>query len=208
MENASLAVGKLFGGSAPAEEKEGGEKGKAVGSKKEQKAGSADGEIPMDSKVDDEKTPSRKGVATDVSSSGIGEGEATVDTEVAPAVEHTHVNKTHETREQTHIQREIHQDHYHTTIQPLTEAVVAPEKQDYVLQKEEKAVGEDDGRAAKKAKLDLDAAVGDGPRLDVEEGKEKVVGDGVVVREVVHHHLHQTILPVIEKGWQSYSDLA
>ena len=50
------------------------------------------------------------------------------DAEVAPAVEHTHVKKQHETREQTFVEREKHQDHYHTTIQPLKDSEILPEK--------------------------------------------------------------------------------
>jgi hypothetical protein len=42
--------------------------------------------------------------------------DTTVDSEVAPAVEHTHVKKQHETREQTFVEKEKHQDHYHTIV--------------------------------------------------------------------------------------------
>jgi len=65
--------------------------------------------------------------------------DTTVDSEVEPAVEHTHVKKQHETREQTFVEKEKHQDHYHTTIQPLKDSEVLPEKHDHIQEVESAA---------------------------------------------------------------------
>lgn len=55
-------------------------------------------------------------VAPAVDASTSGTKDTTVEQEVAPAVEHEHVKKQHETKEQTVVDRERHQDHYHTTV--------------------------------------------------------------------------------------------
>merc|ERR1712068_74845 len=66
------------------------------------------------------------------------DADTTVDAKVNPAVEHTHVKKAHETREQTFVEKEKHQDHYHTTVQPLKDSEVLPEKHDYEQESKEK----------------------------------------------------------------------
>src|ERR1700709_1826379 len=75
----------------------------------------------------------------------------TVDSEVVPAVEHTHVKKQHETREQTFVEKEKHQDHYHTTVQPLKDHEVLPEKHDHIQENENRSINHDDGAAKDKA---------------------------------------------------------
>ncbi|EKD13017.1 allergen [Drepanopeziza brunnea f. sp. 'multigermtubi' MB_m1] len=197
MENAAIAVSKLFGGTSESEKKESEKeekKEKAISKRATRSTRSKDVISTASEAAEDEENSVIEKAATDD-----GEGDTTVETEVAPAVEHTHVQKTHETREKTSVEREIHQDHYHTTIQPLTNSVVVPEKHDYVLEEEERVVDKDDGRAKKKAKRDIEEVIGEGGSRDVEFEEEKVVEEGTKVREVVHHHLHETILPVIEK---------
>jgi hypothetical protein len=120
----------------------------------------------------------------------------TVDVEVAPAVEHAHVKKEHETREQTHVEKEVHKDHYHTTVQPLKDTEVLPEKHDYSQETKKKVVNNDDNAA--KAKAEADRA---GFKSTKDEKQfESRVQEPTQVEEHVHHHLHETIQPVIEKG--------
>ncbi|KAJ5042265.1 uncharacterized protein L3040_004818 [Drepanopeziza brunnea f. sp. 'multigermtubi'] len=121
--------------------------------------------------------------------------DTTLDAEVAPAVEHTHVKKTHETREQTNVEKEKHQDHYHTTVQPLTDNEVLPEKHDYTQTSKEREINRDDGSA--KAKAEADRA-GFASTADQKNFESKTV-EPTTVGENVHHHLHETIQPVIEK---------
>jgi len=119
----------------------------------------------------------------------------TVDAEVAPAVEHTHVKKQHETREQTVVEKEKHQDHYHTTVQPLKDSEVLPEKHDYTQETKNVSVNRDDGGA--KAKAEADAA-GFKSTKDQKQFESKTQ-EPTQVGEHVHHHLHETVVPVIEK---------
>ncbi len=120
----------------------------------------------------------------------------TTDSDVAPAVEHTHIKKQHETREQTFVEKEKHQDHYHTTIQPVADTEVLPEKHTHVQETEQRSINNDDGAAAAKAKADRA-----GFESTTEERKvESATKEPTQTDEHIHHHLHETIQPVIEKG--------
>lgn len=125
--------------------------------------------------------------------------DAEVDTEVsevAPVVEHTHVEKQHETREKSVVEKEKHQDHYHTTIQPLKDSEVLPEKHDYTQEEKHREINRDDG--ASKAKAEADVA-GFASTIDEKQSESKTK-EPTQVGEHVHHHLHETIVPVVEKG--------
>lgn len=122
--------------------------------------------------------------------------DTTVDQEVAPAVEHEKVVKTHEDREQTVLEKERHKDHYHTTIQPLKDREVQDTEHEHVQQPTEyREINKDDGSGQQAA-----AAARSGFESTVEETqRNKVTDQGTVGGESVHHHLHETIQPVIEK---------
>jgi hypothetical protein len=127
-----------------------------------------------------------------------GDVDKTVDTdaEVAPAVEHTHAKKQHETREQTFVEKEKHQDHYHTTIQPLKDSEVLSGKHDHIQETEHRSINNDDDAA--KAKAEADRA---GFESTSEQNKfEAKTQEPTQEEEHVHHHLHETVQPVIEKG--------
>jgi len=117
------------------------------------------------------------------------------DAEVAPAVEHTHVKKQHETREQTFVEKEKHQDHYHTTIQPLKDSEVLPEKHDSTQETEHKNINKDDGRAKAKAEADRAGFESTSEEKQFESSTKVPTQE----EEHVHHHLHETVQPVIEK---------
>lgn len=119
---------------------------------------------------------------------------------MAPAVEHETVKREHETREQTVVDREKHQHHYHTTVQPLKDQEVKPEKHDQeVAPTQYREVNNDHEGANVKAQVDRDQAAF---KNTTEQGvtKETKTDEGKIVGEHVHHHLHETIQPVIEKG--------
>lgn len=120
----------------------------------------------------------------------------TVDSEVAPAVEHTHVKKQHETREQTFLDKEKHQDHYHTTVQPIKDSEVLPEKHDHTQDTEHRSINHDDGTAKAKAESDRSGF----ESTSEEKQSEIQTKEPTQVKEHVHHHLHETVQPVIEKG--------
>lgn len=123
-------------------------------------------------------------------------------TEVAPAIEHTHVTKAHETREQKFVEKEKHQDHYHTTIQPLVDSEVVPEKHDHVQETKKRSINRDDGSAKARAEADV---VDSGLENTKDEVRAELeVKEPTQVKENVHHHYHETIQPVIEKGMFIY----
>jgi len=124
-----------------------------------------------------------------------GDVDKTVDSQVAPAVEHTHVKKQHETREQTFIEREKHQDHYHTTIQPLKDSEVLPEKHNHIQENEHRSINNDDNVARVKAEADQAGFKNTREEKQFESETQKPTQ----VEEHVHHHLHETVQPVIEK---------
>ncbi|TVY94437.1 hypothetical protein LAWI1_G000244, partial [Lachnellula willkommii] len=173
MDAASNAVNKLFTSKSPAPEKE------------------TTQDTVDTSKSDIDATP-----ATTSTSPG-DDVDTTVSSEVAPAVEHEHVKKEHETREQTFVEKEKHKDHYHTTIQPLKDSEVRPEKHDHVQETEHRSFDHDDKAAEVKAKAEADRAGFESTSEKKEfESTTKEAGLG---EEHVHHHLHETVQPVIEK---------
>nr|OQO29900.1 hypothetical protein B0A51_03496 [Rachicladosporium sp. CCFEE 5018] len=142
------------------------------------------------------KAPSDPELTT-VTSKQAGTTDTTVDQEVAPAVEHEHKTKIHEEREQKVIEKERHQDHYHTTVQPLKDSETLPEKHKTETEATQYKEVEHDDSAAVKAKLDQQQA-GFKDTKEVNEVEQKVK-EKTVEGEHVHHHLHETIQPVIEK---------
>lgn len=128
-----------------------------------------------------------------------GETATTVEKDVAPAVEHETVQERHEHKEQEVIEKERHQDHYHTTVVPAKDREVLPEQHQYEeTETQVKHVEHDDGGVAAKAD-DRNADFENTSRQ--KETVEKVTQEPTAVAgEHVHHHLHETIQPVIEKG--------
>ncbi len=107
------------------------------------------------------------------------------------------MKKQHETREQTVVEKEKHQDHYITTVQPLKDSEVLPEKHEQVQETEHRSNNNNNDGAAE-AKAEADRA---GFESTSEEKQvEFTTQEPTQVQEHVHHHLHETVQPVIEKG--------
>lgn len=118
--------------------------------------------------------------------------------EVAPAVEHDKITREHETRERDVVEKEVHKDHYHTTVQPLKDREVEDTEHKFEQAPTEyRETDKDDGAAKAQAEKNLS-----GFQDTVEEGKTKETEakDETVMGEHVHHHMHEIIQPVIEKG--------
>ena len=129
----------------------------------------------------------------------VADSVVTKEEKVVPAVEHETIRKEHETKEERIVDKEKHQHHYHTTVQPLEDREVLPTKVDQeVAPSEVREYNHDDGEDVK-GKVDARNA---GFQSTTEEGKtfETTTKDETVAGEQVHHHLHETIQPVIEKG--------
>lgn len=148
------------------------------------------------SQPEDEKVINDSNASVPASTSTSEEVDKTVDSEVAPAVEHTHVKKQHETREQTFVEKEKHQDHYHTTIQPLKDSEVLAEKHDHIQETKERSINNDDGSAKAKAQADQTGFKSTSEEKQFESKTQEPTQE----EEHVHHHLHETVQPVIEKG--------
>jgi len=127
-----------------------------------------------------------------------GKHNTTVHETVNPAVQNERVNKTHHENVQTAIDREVHQDHHHTSVQPIQHKEVLPEQHSHNLGAvEHKTInhGNDDHvrqrLEAEKAQFKNTREVGE---------TQHTRGDaGIVSGEHVHHHVHETIQPIIQK---------
>jgi len=134
------------------------------------------------------------------SSRGNSGGEApSLDQRMAPAVEHETVQKQHEQREQTVIDKERHQDHYKTTVQPLKDREVMPEEHRYEQgDVEHRHFQHDRDQEAKRAHERKQSQFKD--TLHEAGVDRKTTSEPALTSEHVHHHLHETIQPIIEKG--------
>lgn len=99
------------------------------------------------------------------------------------------------------MEKERHQDHYHTTIQPLKDSEIAPEKHDHIQETKNRSINKDNDDAKKRAEADLKGVKN---THDEKQFESKTV-EPTKENEHVHHHLHETIQPVIEKGMFSFA---
>lgn len=127
-----------------------------------------------------------------------GHHDTTVHETVAPAVVNETVVKQRHEEAQTAIDREVHQDHYHTSVQPVADREVLPEKHSHnvvPVEHREHKHGNDD---AVQARLQQEAAQFSDTRVAGETKHSHSVAP-VVAGEHVHHHVHETIQPVVQK---------
>ncbi|KFY97063.1 hypothetical protein V498_02289 [Pseudogymnoascus sp. VKM F-4517 (FW-2822)] len=121
--------------------------------------------------------------------------DTTLESEVSPAVEHKHVKKQHETREQTFVHKDKHQDHYHTTIQPLKDSETLPEKHDRTQETRRRSINNDHSDAKKKAEASRSGFKNTTDQEQFETKTKEPTREDVHV----HNHWHETVQPVIEK---------
>lgn len=121
-----------------------------------------------------------------------------VDEVVVPAVT-SEVIKPQRHEETTEaVDREVHQHHYHTTVQPITHKEIAAEKHTHniVPQVEREFNHGDDTDIKQRVSTELgrfkDSSI-------VHETKHTKAAAAQVVGEHVHHHVHETVQPVIHK---------
>lgn len=127
-----------------------------------------------------------------------GHHDTTVHEAVAPAVQHE-VVKPHTHEEiQTAVDKEVHQDHYHRTVQPVQDRDVLPEQHTAKLgavQHREFDHREHD--ATKRNLIDEQARFKDERRVDAATHSQSAAA--AIGGEHVHHHIHETIQPVVQK---------
>lgn len=127
-----------------------------------------------------------------------GKHDTTVHETVNPAVVNEHVTRTQHEEAQKVIDREVHQDHYHTSVQPVHDKEVLPEQHTHnqaAVDHREIKHGDDSHikqrLEAERQQFRSTREVGD-VQTSQSAGRE-------VVGEHIHHHVHETIQPVIQK---------
>ncbi|KAI0441131.1 hypothetical protein F4803DRAFT_552436 [Xylaria telfairii] len=136
-----------------------------------------------------------KGQAAPGSSSNKDTGSITKET--APSVEHETIHRKHEQREQKVLDSERHQEHYKTTVQPLKEREVMPEKHQHeqadiqhqhINRDQNDIKGKHERRQAQFQDISKEAGT-----------HSEIIQEPTLTSEHTHHHLHETIQPVVEK---------
>jgi len=127
-----------------------------------------------------------------------GKHDTTVHENVAPAVtQETVQGKRHENTT-TAVDREIHKDHHHTSVQPIQHQEVLPETHEHKTHGVHHTThhhGNDDkteSRLARERAQFKDTTV-NAPTIESRSEQPTVAG------EHVHHHVHETIQPVVQK---------
>ncbi|KAM0343790.1 hypothetical protein ACHAPU_008218 [Fusarium lateritium] len=121
---------------------------------------------------------------------------ATIHKEKTAPVVHEDVKSHQHEKVDTEIDHEIHQDHYHTTIQPVKDKNVLPTKHVYKENEMEEEIDHRDDTARKQAEAEA-----------AKIKNEKIVEGTTRSKEIapahenqhIHHHIHETIQPVIER---------
>jgi hypothetical protein len=127
-----------------------------------------------------------------------GKHDTTVHEKVNPAMHAEHVTPTQHENATTVIDREVHQDHHHTTVQPINHQEVLPEKHSHnVAGVEHKNIKHGDDSHVRQ-KIEQEAAQFKNTR-EVGQTEHTTNVNPVVAGEHVHHHVHETIQPVIHK---------
>ncbi|KAL9639575.1 MAG: hypothetical protein Q9164_000852 [Protoblastenia rupestris] len=127
-----------------------------------------------------------------------GHHDTTVHEKVAPAVVNENITKHRHEEATTAIDREVHQDHYHTSIQPVKDREVLPEQHSHQMAAvEQREVKHGDDHAVR-ARLEQERAQFQNTRT-VASTQESHSAAPVIAGEHVHHHVHETIQPVIQK---------
>ncbi|KAF1989327.1 hypothetical protein K402DRAFT_401982 [Aulographum hederae CBS 113979] len=127
-----------------------------------------------------------------------GHHDTTVHENVAPAVTHEVINPQREERVTTAIDREVHQDHHHTSVQPVKDREILPEEHTHNLAGVEHRNFDHGNASNVKERLQTEAAQFTSKR-EVAPTIETKTLDPTVAGEHVHHHVHETIQPVVQK---------
>lgn len=127
-----------------------------------------------------------------------GHHDTTVHETVAPHVKSETVKPHRHEDIHTAIDKEVHQDHYHHTIQPVKDREVLPEQ--HTAQLGAVQHREFDHRDAEHTKRNLAAkqAAFKDERI-VQETTHSQSAAPTVGGEHIHHHIHETIQPVVQK---------
>ncbi|ROV99183.1 hypothetical protein VPNG_08235 [Cytospora leucostoma] len=130
-----------------------------------------------------------------------GHNETEVKETVDPAIQHEHVQPVQHEKIYRPVDKEIHEEHHHTTVQPIQEKEVLPEKHSHINEGTEHKEFRHGDHEHINAQLAEERA-----RLNLTENTREVASTTRTQAEAptaqgehVHHHVHEHVQPVIEK---------
>jgi len=127
-----------------------------------------------------------------------GKKDTTVHERVAPAVTHATQNVKHHEEVQTAVDREVHQDHYHTSVQPVQDREILPEQHHHKLVPVEHREHHHGNQREIEQRLQQEAAQFKDEHVRGQETHTHGAAPSIA-GEHVHHHVHETIQPVVQK---------
>ncbi|RYP61651.1 hypothetical protein DL769_007612 [Monosporascus sp. CRB-8-3] len=127
-----------------------------------------------------------------------GHKDTTIHETINPAVQHEVVKPTRHEDVKTAVEKEIHQDHYHHTVQPVKDKEVLPEQHtSEVSPVQHREYDQRNPDEIKKALASENKKFRN--ERKVQETVQTQSHAPPAVGEEVHHHIHETIQPVVEK---------
>ncbi|CAI4213470.1 unnamed protein product [Parascedosporium putredinis] len=121
-----------------------------------------------------------------------------VDQDVRKAVTEEHIRPHQHEEITTAIDKEVHQHHHHTTVQPLEAKARLAEEHTYNTMPVEHRTFEHGNEGELRAALDRDAARFK-DHVVTHEATHSTSTAPTVTGERVHHHVHEHIQPVVQK---------
>jgi len=128
-----------------------------------------------------------------------GHHDTTVHEKVAPHVQKETVHEQRREEQTVAKDREVHQDHYHTTVQPVHDKEVLPEQHHHNLAKTEHRVHDHRDHGDTQNRLHHESAQFKDEHTRVGAQQTHQTAKGEAVGEHVHHHVHETVQPVVHK---------
>jgi len=138
-----------------------------------------------------------KAAIRDFTSRG-GHHDTTVEETVNPAVAQERIQQQELQESTTVVDKEVHQHHHHTTVLPVKHKEILPEQHSHNLVDVEHREYRHGDHEGIKERLAQEAAQFKNTRTTAETVHEQTVAP-TVGGEHVHHHVHETVQPVIQK---------
>ncbi|KAI6778635.1 uncharacterized protein J7T54_002903 [Emericellopsis cladophorae] len=127
-----------------------------------------------------------------------GKHKTTMDQDVNAAVTEEHVKPHEHEKITTAVDREVHQDHHQTRIQPVDAKETRPETSEHVMEPTVHKSFEHTNEAEERQKLDAERAAFHNSSVTHDTTHSTDVAPAIT-GERVHHHVHEHIQPVIHK---------
>lgn len=127
-----------------------------------------------------------------------GKHRTTVDEDHRKAVTDEHIRPHRHEEIATVIDKEIHQDHHHTTVQPIKVSETLPEKHTHNMIPVEHKSYEHDNERDLRAALDRETAKYRDSSI-THNATVTTTNAPTVSGEHIHHHVHEHVQPVIQK---------